>query len=711
MKNFINNSMPYSEELKKYFYFLPSDMEVSKKLCEILISKKGVYILYGFRGAGKTSIINYTIDDLKNQYYYIDKEILNIRINSFKNENDFYRQLMVSLVSEFINILDSYEDFIVDKDNDLKELNLSYTAFDEADKWYYGNEIPKNFVNIIEKIHSSKNNNNWSSSRFVEIFIDNFYDIILNILDLMYTLDIYDWDIKKVYEDKDNNYSKKGGSFEAEIEKGISMLGLIFKGKYDMENHTTKSKEHTESRILSITYENKKDNILNILKELNKYFKINIILDEVDKINKNDVVDFLDKNKSLYYDSDSTLLLVTDIGTKLFIENNCDYTFDTSYILLKSFSFIDFFVMGKHLGYVFNDFISSLEKYFNSGLNKRQSIYNKNIIYKTDYKYPGLALFKFLNSDFYNDLSDVYKEIFAKFYFELLTLILEVKTISEVDYDQFVTQFISRYELDYLIVNIYFGRFKRLLKYGKLNYSFTNLVYNNYGYSGKKSNKYAKEFFEILDKLYVKYKDNYYLIWEDNKFIIKSNKDNNIQYDLAKSLGGKSDSIIDEIVLYFCKEDLNYNPNKIKVDFFKVKSFDEFNSIIKKYFIRVLYVLLFKKDMVKKDPLLNGAVIIYNNNYRRFEVYYSLGDPGLNSHKMKESQEKLDEIINNYGSISNTKKTSEKSKKDIEYEDVYGTSDELYNFFENIESQSQNEKKQFIKKIIDSYESKNSSIY
>lgn len=64
MNNFIYNNKPYSKELQSYFYFLPSDIEVSRKLSEILFSKKGVYILYGFRGTGKTSIVNYAIDDL-----------------------------------------------------------------------------------------------------------------------------------------------------------------------------------------------------------------------------------------------------------------------------------------------------------------------------------------------------------------------------------------------------------------------------------------------------------------------------------------------------------------------------------------------------------------------------------------------------------------------------------------------------------------------
>lgn len=707
MNNFIYNNKPYSKELQSYFYFLPSDIEASRKLSEILFSKKGVYILYGFRGTGKTSIVNYAIDDLKNIYYHFDKEILNIRINSFKNEKDFYRQLMVSLVSELVNILDDYEDLIVAKDEDLKGLDLSYTILDEAGNWNYGSEIPMKFVDIMEKINNSIKNSSWSSSRLVTSFFDSFYNIIRIILDLMYTLDTYDWDIKKVYEDKDNNYSKKGGSLQAGVEKGISLLKLFVSGKFECEKSSTKSKEHIESRTLNTTYENKKENILNIVKDLNRYFKVNIIIDEVDKIKKNDVVDFLDKNKSLYYDSDSTLLLVTDIGTKLFIENNCDYTFDTSYILLKSFTFIDFLVMGKHLGYAFNDFISSLEKYFASGLNKRQSIYNYDISYRTDYKYPGIALFKFLNSEFFNDLSEVYKEIFAKFYFEILIFILKVKTLSEEDYDKFVAQFINRYELDYLIVNIYFERFKELVKEGKLNYSFNNLAYNDYGYSGKRSNEYVVEFFETFEELDAKYEGDYYLTWEDNKFLIKSNSNGDIQFEMFKILDKKSKDIIDDIVLYYCKEDVTYNPNRIKVDFYMVESFDEFNFIIKKYFFRVAYVLLFIKDMKDEYPLLNGAVIIFNKNYDKFEVYYSLGDPGLNSHKMKDSQEKLDEIINNYGLISNTKKSSAHGKKIIEYENVCWSSNKLYNFFENVGGYSKYDKEQFIKRIMNSYDAKN----
>lgn len=89
MNNFIYNNKPYSKELQSYFYFLPSDIEVSRKLSEILFSKKGVYILYGFRGTGKTSIVNYAIDDLKNIYYHFDKEILILGLIPLKMKRIF----------------------------------------------------------------------------------------------------------------------------------------------------------------------------------------------------------------------------------------------------------------------------------------------------------------------------------------------------------------------------------------------------------------------------------------------------------------------------------------------------------------------------------------------------------------------------------------------------------------------------------------------
>lgn len=53
MNNFIYNNKPYSKELQSYFYFLPSDIEASRKLSEILFSKKESIFYMGFEVQAK----------------------------------------------------------------------------------------------------------------------------------------------------------------------------------------------------------------------------------------------------------------------------------------------------------------------------------------------------------------------------------------------------------------------------------------------------------------------------------------------------------------------------------------------------------------------------------------------------------------------------------------------------------------------------------
>lgn len=64
MKKYIG---PYNKNHRDYFTILPFEREVISKLDKIFSEKKGIFVLYGNHGVGKSSLKNYAIEKVSNK--------------------------------------------------------------------------------------------------------------------------------------------------------------------------------------------------------------------------------------------------------------------------------------------------------------------------------------------------------------------------------------------------------------------------------------------------------------------------------------------------------------------------------------------------------------------------------------------------------------------------------------------------------------------
>lgn len=697
MNNFYYNNKPYSKELQDYFYFLPSDLTVSEKLYKLLKEREGVYLLYGFRGNGKTSIVNYTIENLRKNLNNKVSKIINIKINSFNGEKDFYRQLLNGLNTNFNELLNNYDKLSNEYLYQNNVCKISEIVRNISETWEYGDKLPDVFDNIQNNIKGNMKSD-LDKNKLYPV-VNDFKTVVELILNLFNVYRYYDWDETKTYENKDNKFNKKTNSLGVGID--LKKKFAIFANfGHKSEEATSKSKENSFVRSLNITYEDKKRNILSLLAEINKIFKVNIIVDEMDKVNKDEILDFLNKNKTLYYDSGSTLILISDIGTKFFLEKRCDYINDNSYLLMKSLDFVDYLVLSKYLGNINGNFFSYIDKYFKSKLSKREAIHNYENKLDIKYKYPGIALFKFINSSFYQSLKLDYQEVFARFYIELLDFVIKIGSITEEDFNKFRNDFVNNYDINFLEVKKYFEQFKVALMHNDLKYDFNYVKFADRKSYDEELNNNINNFFDYLIE-YDNY-NKYYLSWNGDNIVYNSNNHTDIKSNMTQMFDFDFiENIPDEIILCYFEEDLSYNDKKWSVEFHRLDLFEEFNNKIDRFFMRVLFVELFERPGEIVDTLLNGAIFIYNSNFNKIDVYYSIGYPGLDSHNFTQSKKDIIEKLEKYRLKFDIKT---KDDEEIDKPNNYIGSEQIFDFLKNCEYKGHRSQKKFVNDILEEYE-------
>lgn len=714
---------PYNKNHRDYFTILPFERKVISKLENIFSREKGIFVLYGNHGVGKSSLKNCAIENIRGE-----KPCVIINIPFYNNNKDLLREILIQLPigikTEIDRIKKNIEDIIL-----LKPQLFALDVFNQ-DEEIQVEESQNNYLCNYRFMSSKISNIKRLYIRTKESLTDlpehiSFENNIFN--DLLYEIDKLENHIKdyknyhckqetikeriinkigikpkkclelKELEKRILNIEKKVNELDV-LNKNILELNEFFKltmeqlKQFDLEitnitryiNETTSSisadssidleaklhfltakiglessdslndKFSTSEEVKGIvTDEIKEKQLMRLLKSMSNTFNISIIIDELDKYPMNEVIELINQNKHLFLDCNITTLLITDIYSGIFIEENSDYIHKDQMILVRSLNLIDFIARSRSKGIHFvNDFFEILDQYYSVKMNNRELVVNKKT--NGSHSFPkGFVFCSFMNSNFYKNLKSDHKEIFLNFYWELIELLDHVKKISIDEYDEFVNCFLNRNKIKSLQIIFNFNRLKELFEEQNLEIYYHFLGFSDYESDISLHLKYQNKIHDFLTdfaskmNFYSSSTEKYFLEIQDYKFVDGEKTHINNNYlkneftkllqenkwsdeDFVKSLlqiyKSSSEKYIGRKEWRYAKKEL-YNPNYGIDDAMKVVKRENVIGII------LFYPYNNKINAKSYEKPLQNGIIVTGNDFEEIVLFPYVGYVGLHSHK------------------------------------------------------------------------------
>lgn len=522
----------YSRDARDYFSLLPTEREIVEQLQAIYREEKGLFVLCGNRGSGKSSLKNISLEfDKKYSCDKDDKEILVVNVSFFSGNKDFHREILMQIPNAISKRMEDIERDICDFVNNYRRYypTLEYNA-EEKEKKYdlleqdkirenfstihrRLQEIGKNFentsniynlynklsnqtsnlfeqFNLLNKQHKFQNSK-WflPQKNRVDILnfrknIDELYQkveyferkaselikleefLLISHQQLQY-FDLEITNTKRYLESTTSEVSSES-SIDLSADIGIIKSGFQLRGKISSSDNEELSRELKSI----VTEELKERQLLRLLKNMSEYFNITFSIDELDKCNTATIIDMIDKNKRLFFDCNVSTLLITDISTAISLLEKSDYISEPNIIVVPDLGILDYIhrvnKKGLSLSY---EFIRILDSYFMNKMNNRELNYDRKDTGRRGFS-KGFELYKFMNTNLYRDINQLYKPIVLKFYWELIDLLAFVGELSKEEYEQFENSFFNNNDLHSLKVKFILRKIIDQLTTQSFNYFF-----------------------------------------------------------------------------------------------------------------------------------------------------------------------------------------------------------------------------------------------
>lgn len=522
----------YSRDARDYFSLLPTEREIVEQLQAIYREEKGLFVLCGNRGSGKSSLKNISLEFVKNHRGSKDnKEILVVNVSYFSGNKDFHREILMQIPNAITRRMSDIEHDINDYVyNDGRYYpTLEYNAKEKVKKydWLEQNQRSKNFStiskrlkkieekfeidsniynlcnelsnqtsNLFEQFKLLNKQNELQNSKF-PMFQKNRVDISnfrKNIDELYQKVEYFEkkaselikleefllisqqqlqyFDVEitdtKRYLESTTSDISAESSIDLSADIGIIKSGLQLRGKISSSNNEELSRELKSI----VTEELKERQLLRLLKNMSEYFNITFSIDELDKCNKATIIDMIDKNKRLFFDCNVSTLLITDISTAISLLEKSDYISEPNIIVVPDLGILDYIhrINNKGIPLSYN-FITILDSYFVNRMNNRELNYGRNYEGRTYYS-KGFELYKFMNSTLYKGINELYRPMILKFYWELIDLLDFVGELSKEEYEQFENSFFNNNDLHSLKIKFILRKIIEQLTTQSFDYFF-----------------------------------------------------------------------------------------------------------------------------------------------------------------------------------------------------------------------------------------------
>jgi len=522
----------YSRDARDYFSLLPTEREIVEQLQAIYREEKGLFVLCGNRGSGKSSLKNISLEfDKKYSCDKDDKEILVVNVSFFSGNKDFHREILMQIPNAISKRMEDIEDYLDGFINDdrrfyptlefnvekkIKEYNRleqnqirkKFSTIHKKLKKIEEKENTSNIFNLCNKLLSKTSNveeqfkllnkqhgfqkNSWFSFEKNRVDISNFRKNIDELyqkveyferkaselikleeflLISQRQLQYFDLEITNTKRYLESTTSDISAESSIDLSAGIGIIksGLQLRGKISSNNNEELSRELKSI----VTEELKERQLLRLLKNMSEYFNITFSIDELDKCKTATIIDMIDKNKRLFFDCNVSTLLITDISPAISLLEKSDYISEPNIIVVPDLGILDYIhrINNKGLTLSYN-FITILDSYFVNRMNNRELNYGRNYEGRTYYS-KGFELYKFMNSTLYKGINELYRPMILKFYWELIDLLDFVGELSKEEYEQFENSFFNNNDLHSLKIKFILRKIIEQLTTQSFDYSFT----------------------------------------------------------------------------------------------------------------------------------------------------------------------------------------------------------------------------------------------
>ncbi|HEL1647774.1 TPA: exonuclease SbcC [Streptococcus suis] len=502
----------YSKDTRDYFSLLPKEQEIVDRLKKIYREEKGIFVLCGNRGAGKSSLKNISLESKK--FDRVDKKTFIINVSFFSGNKDFHREILMQIPEAISKRIEEIETDIVEVVNDNSihfptsriDVVEKIKEYDQSEQYHIDNtlssfnrrlhkikdnpkstsriydlckELLKNTNDLFEAFNllneqsgfqdSKKLFKNKCKNKQVDVSVlrkkiyrlaekvDNLETAFNELRELQEFLDIssqqlhyFDIEIEdtKEYIEKTTSEVSATSSIDMSTNLGIVKSGINLMGKVASDE----SKESSQKFTFIVTEELKERQLLKLLKNMSEYFNITFSIDELDKCSTATIIDLINRNKMLFFDCNVSTLLITDVSTAISLEEESDYITEPNIIVVPDLTVLDYIYRANSKGMALGDnFIDILDSYFMNKMNNRELNYSIRCTSRINFP-KGFELYKFMNSNLYRDLNELYKSIVLKFYWELLDMLDFVRELSKEEYEQFENNFLKKLDLQSLKV-------------------------------------------------------------------------------------------------------------------------------------------------------------------------------------------------------------------------------------------------------------------
>ena len=522
----------FSRDSRDYFSLLPTEREIVEQLQTIYREEKGLFVLCGNRGSGKSSLKNISLEFVKNHRgAKDDKEILVVNVSFFSGNRDFHREILMQIPNAITRRMSEIEHDIDDYIyNDGRYYpTLEYDAEEKVKKYDWLEqkkrsknfstirkrlkkieekfEIASNIYNLCNELSTQTNNldkqfkllnkQHRSQNSKLHLFQKNRVDLLnfrKNIDELYQKVEYFERKASELikleefllisqqqlqYFDVEITNTKRyleSTTSDVSTESSVDLsadIGII-KSELQLRGKISSSSNEEWSRELKsiVTEELKERQLLRLLKNMSEYFNITFSIDELDKCNKATIIDMIEKNKRLFFDCNVSTLLITDISTAISLLEKSDYISEPNIIVVPDLDILDYIhrINSKGLPLSYN-FITILDSYFVNRMNNRELNYGRKNE-KRMYFSKGFELYKFMNSTLYRDTNQLYKPMILKFYWELIDLLDFVGQLSKEEYEQFENNFFKNNDLHSLKVKFIIRKIIKQLMSQSFEYSF-----------------------------------------------------------------------------------------------------------------------------------------------------------------------------------------------------------------------------------------------
>lgn len=422
----------FSRDSRDYFSLLPTEREIVEQLQTIYREEKGLFVLCGNRGSGKSSLKNISLEFVKNHRgAKDDKEILVVNVSFFSGNRDFHREILMQIPNAITRRMSEIEHDIDDYIyNDGRYYpTLEYDAEEKVKKYDWLEqkkrsknfstirkrlkkieekfEIASNIYNLCNELSTQTNNldkqfkllnkQHRSQNSKLHLFQKNRVDLLnfrKNIDELYQKVEYFERKASELikleefllisqqqlqYFDVEITNTKRyleSTTSDVSTESSVDLsadIGII-KSELQLIGKISSSSNEEWSRELKsiVTEELKERQLLRLLKNMSEYFNITFSIDELDKCNKATIIDMIEKNKRLFFDCNVSTLLITDISTAISLLEKSDYISEPNIIVVPDLDILDYIhrINSKGLPLSYN-FITILDSYFVNRMNNR----------------------------------------------------------------------------------------------------------------------------------------------------------------------------------------------------------------------------------------------------------------------------------------------------------------------------------------------------